>query len=149
MAVIDIARTEVETTTPDTPVAEVVRKLHRKAVSGLVVVEGEEPLDLVTDRDLTMALLDDDLDAEVTPVEEFVDGETPTVPASAGLYETMETVSERGVRRVIVVKDGNLAGLLSISDVVVLLGMELQQVANAIRSSSPAFERDDVAYYRE
>lgn len=148
MAVIDIARTEVETTTPETPVAEVVRKLHRKSVSGLVVVDGSEPLDLVTDRDLTMALLDDEFDAETTPVEEFVDGKTPTVPADAGIYETMETVSERGVRRVIVVEDGDLAGLLSISDVVVLLGMELQQVANAIRSSSPAFERDGV-YYRE
>jgi CBS domain-containing protein len=148
MAVIDIARTEVETTTPDTPVAEVVRKLHRKAVSGLVVVDDGEPLDLVTDRNLTMALLDDDLDAETTPVREFVDGETPTVPADAGIYETMDTISERGVRRVIVVEDGELAGLLSISDVVVLLGMELQQVANAIRSSSPAFERDGV-YSRE
>jgi CBS domain-containing protein len=148
MAVIDIARTEVETTTPDTSVADVVRKLHRQSVSGLVVVDDGEPLDLVTDRDLTMALLDDDLDAEATAVREFVDGTTPTVPAEAGIYETMETVSERGDRRVIVADDGELAGLLSISDVVVLLGMELQQVATAIRSSSPAFERDGV-YYRE
>jgi CBS domain-containing protein len=149
MGVIDIARSDVETTTPDTSVADVVRKLHRKSVSGLVVVDDGEPLDLVTDRNLTMALLDDNLDAEATPVREFVDGETPTVPADAGIYETMETVSERGVRRVIVVEDGELAGILSISDVVVLLGMELQQVANAIRSSSPAYERDGVGYYRE
>lgn len=149
MAVIDIARTEVETTTPDTPVADVVRKLHSQSVSGLVVVEDGEPLDLVTDRNLTLALLDNECDAETTPVSEFIDGETPTVPADAGIYETVETVSDRGVRRVIVVEDGELAGLLSISDVVVLLGMELQQVANAIRSSSPAFERDDVGYYRE
>jgi CBS domain-containing protein len=148
MAVIDIARTEVETTTPETPVADVVRKLHTKSVSGLVVVEDGEPLDLVTDRDLTRALLDEAFDAETTPVREFVDGETPTVPAEAGIYETIETLSERGVRRVIVVEDDQLAGLLSISDVVVLLGMELQHVANAIRSSSPAYERDGMGYYR-
>lgn len=148
MAVIDIARTEVETTTPETPVADVVRKLHTKSVSGLVVVEDGEPLDLVTDRNLTRALLDEAFDAETTPVREFVDGETPTVPAEAGIYETIETLSERGVRRVIVVEDDQLAGLLSISDVVVLLGMELQHVANAIRSSSPAYERDGMGYYR-
>ena len=148
MAVIDIARTEVETTTSDTPVAEVVRKLHREAVSGLVVVDDGEPLDLVTDRSLTMGLLDDSLDPEATPVREFIDGETPTVPADAGIYETLETVSERGVRRVLVVEEGKLAGLLSISDVVLLLGTELQQVANAIRSSSPAFQRETV-YYRD
>ena len=148
MAVIDIARTEVETTTPDTPVAEVVRKLHRTAVSGLVVVDGKEPVGLVTGRNLTMALLDDDLNAETTPVEGFVDGEIPTVPADAGIYETLETLTERGARRVFVVDEGELAGLVSISDIVLLLGTELQQVANAIRSSSPAFRREGV-YCRE
>ena len=148
MAVIDIARTDVVTASPETSVADVVRRLHRESVSGLVVVEDDRPLDLVTDRDLTRALLDDTLDAETTPVEEFVDGETPTVTADAGIYETIETFSERGVRRAIVVEDGTLAGLLSVSDVVVLLGMELQHVANAIRSSSPAYEREGPAYYR-
>lgn len=148
MAVIDIARTDVVTATPETPVADVVRRLHRKSVSGLVVVDDDRPVDLVTDRDLTRALLEDELEPETTPVREFVDGGTPTVPADAGIYEAIETFSERGVRRTIVVEDGALAGLLSISDVVVLLGMELQHVANAIRSSSPAYEREGPAYYR-
>jgi len=148
MAVIDIARTDVVTASPETSVADVVRRLHRESVSGLVVVEGDRPLDLVTDRDLTMALLDGDLDAETTPVGEFADGDPATVPADAGIYEAIETLSERGVRRVVVVEGDALAGLLSVSDVVVLLGMELQHVANAVRSSSPAYEREGPAYYR-
>lgn len=148
MAVIDIARTEVVTAPPEMSVADVVRKIHRQSVSGLVIVEDGAPLDLVTDRDLTMALLDSEFDAEETPVRAFVESDTPTVPADAGIYEAVETFSERGVRRVIVVDDdGALAGILSISDVVVLLGMELQHVATAIRSSSPAYEHDGPAYY--
>lgn len=147
MAVIDIARTSVETTGPETSVADTVRQLHEEAVSGLVIVEGTEPLDLVTERDLTMALLDEDLDAETTPVRDFIDEELLTLDADTGIYDAIEALSNHGVRRAPVVENGELVGILSLSDVVVLLGMELQQVANAYRSSSPAYEREGPDYY--
>ncbi len=147
MAVIDIARTTVVTASPDTSVADVVRKLHDEEVAGLVIVDDGKPLDLVTSRDLLPAVLDDQFDAENTPVEEFIEGDIPTVDADEGMYDTVEVMSERGIRRLPVVEDGQLVGIISISDVVVLLGMELQHVATAIRSSSPAYERDGFDYY--
>jgi CBS domain-containing protein len=147
MAVIDIARTNVVTATPDTPVADVVRKIHKEEVAGLVIVDDGKPLDLVTARDLLRAVLDDEFDAENTPVEEFIDGDIPTVEADEGRYDTVDVMSERGIRRLPVAEDGELVGITSLSDVVVLLGMELQHVATAIRSSSPAYERDGFDYY--
>ena len=149
MAVIDIARENVETADPDTSVAELVRRMHNDEVAGLVIVEDGRPLDLVTDRDLTKALLDDQFDAEQTPVREFLDDDLLTIEASTGIYDTVEMLSQHGVRRAPVVdEDGNLAGIISISDIVVLLGMELQQVANAIRSSSPAYQQEGLDYYQ-
>jgi len=149
MAVIDIARTNVVTASPASPVADVVRMIHEEEVAGLVIVEDGEPLDLVTARDLLRAVLDDEFDAENTPVREFIDGDIPTVEADEGMYDTVEVMSERGIRRLPVVEDGELAGIISISDVVVLLGMELQHVATAIRSSSPAYEGEGFNYYNE
>ena len=147
MGIIDIARTNVVTADPDTPIADVVRRIHNKSVGGLVVVDDDEPLDMVTDRDLTMALLDDQLDPETTPVREFVSDDTPVLPADTGIYETIEHLSEHGVRRAILVDDGELAGIISISDIVVLLGMELQLISNAIRSASPAYEQEGPGYF--
>jgi CBS domain-containing protein len=147
MAVIDIARTTVVTATPETSVADVVRKIHEEEVAGLVIVDDGKPLDIVTARDLLRAVLDDKFDAENTPVENFIDGDVPTVEADEGMYDTVEVMSERGIRRLPVVEDGTLVGIISISDIVVLLGMELQHIATAIRSSSPAYERDSFNYY--
>jgi signal-transduction protein with cAMP-binding, CBS, and nucleotidyltransferase domain len=147
MAVIDIARTTVVTATPETSVADVVRKIHEEEVAGLVIVDDGKPLDIVTARDLLRAVLDDKFDAENTPVENFIDGDVPTVEADEGMYDTVEVMSERGIRRLSVVEDGTLVGIISISDIVVLLGMELQHIATAIRSSSPAYERDSFNYY--
>ena len=147
MAVIDIARTNVLTESPDASVASVVRQIHDNDVAGLVIVEDGTPLDLVTARDLLRGVLDDEFDAENTPVREFIDDGIPTVEADEGMYELVELLSEHGLRRIPVVEDGELAGIISVSDVVVLLGMELQHVANAIRSSSPAYERSGFDYY--
>jgi CBS domain-containing protein len=147
MAVIDIARTNVLTESPDASVASVVRQIHDNDVAGLVIVEDGTPLDLVTARDLLRGVLDDEFDAENTPVREFIDDGIPTVEAEEGMYELVELLSEHGLRRIPVVEDGELVGIISVSDVVVLLGMELQHVANAIRSSSPAYERSGFDYY--
>jgi len=150
MSVIDIARTNVVTESPDASVANVVRKIHDEEVAGLVIVDDGRPFDLVTARDLLPAVLDDGFDAENTPVREFIDGDVATVDADEGLYDVVEIMSEQGERRLPVVnEDGTLAGLISVSDVVVLLGMELQHVATAIRSSSPAYEQPGFDYYHE
>lgn len=149
MAVIDIARTNVVTVGPAESVAAVIRRMHGEAVGSVVVVEDDQPLGLVSDRDLAMAVLDDTFDAEETAVVEVVDEEAPTIQGDAGVYDLVELLSQKGIRRVPVVDDGELAGIISLSDVVVLLGMELQHVSTAIRSSSPAYERSGVEYYHE
>lgn len=147
MAVIDIAREVVVTAAPDDAVADVARAMHAETVGCVVVVEGDRPVGLVTDRNLAMAVLDETFDAETTPIAEFLPPESVTVDADAGVYELVELLSEKGIRRVPVVDDDELVGIVSLSDVVVLLGMELQHVANAIRSSAPAYERQTYSYY--
>jgi len=147
MPVIDIARTGVVTAGPETSVAEVGRTMRDEAVGGVVVVEDDSPVGYVTDRDLAMAVLGASVDADGTPVRAFLDAEPVTIDASAGVYELVELFSEEGVRQAPVVEDGALVGIVSLSDVVVLLGMELQHLATAIRSSSPAYERPGPDYY--
>jgi CBS domain-containing protein len=123
--------------------------MRAEAVGSIVIVEDDDPVGYVTDRDLAMAVLDDSFDADGTPVREFLDDDPVTIDANAGVYDLVELLSERGVRRVPVVEDGELAGIVSLSDVVVLLGMELQHLATAIRASSPAYERSGPDYYQQ
>lgn len=129
------------TESPDASVADVVRTMHRETVSSVVIVDEGIPLGLVSDRDLAMAVLDEEFDAERTPVREFLTEDLVTIEADEGVYDLVELLSRKGLRRVPVVEDGELAGIISLSDVVVLLGMELQHVATAIRSASPAYEQ--------
>lgn len=141
MAVIDIARGTVVTVEPEATLSDVVQTMQTKRVGSVIVASADEPLGLVTDRDLAFEVLAENGVTRETPVAELVSDELLTVPADAGVYDLVDLMSTNGVRRLPVVDDGDLVGIVSLSDVVVLLGMELQHVANTIRAVSPAYER--------
>ncbi len=141
MAVIDIARGTVVTVEPDATLSDVVQTMRTEQVGSVIVVSADEPLGLVSDRDLAFEVLAENGATRETPVAEIVSEDFLTVPADAGVYDLVDLMSTKGVRRLPVVDDGDLVGIVSLSDVVVLLGMELQHVANTIRAVSPAYER--------
>lgn len=142
MAVIDIARSSVVTVSPDAALSSVVQTMQAQSVGSVVVVEDDEPIGLVSDRDLALILLGgDDIDPDSTHVSEILDDDLVIVDADTGIYDLVELMSEQSVRRVPVVDGAELKGIVSLSDIVVLLGMELQHVANTIRGVSPAYEQ--------
>lgn len=141
MTVIDIARKGVVTVDPDATLSEVVQTMRTEQVGSVVVVADGDPVGLVSDRDLALEVLDGEGASESTPVREILEDELVTVSADEGVYDLVDRMSNRGVRRLPVLEDGDLVGIVSLSDVVVLLGMELQHVANTIRTVSPAYER--------
>lgn len=57
MTVERLARTDVVTVGPDALVREVAEAMFDRSVGSVVIVEGEKPVGLVTDRDLTVELL--------------------------------------------------------------------------------------------
>ena len=151
MAVLDVARREVVTHTPEETVADALASMREHAVASVVLVDGDDcPTGIVTDRTIAMAVeADADADGDLGQrrLDELPNDPVHPVDASTGVYDLLEHMAEQGARRVTVVEDGTLAGIISISDVVVLLGMELQHVANVVRTAGPAYVRGPTDVY--
>lgn len=147
MSVLDIAREQVVTHSPDDAVFDALQSMREKEVSTVVVVdESGHPVGLLTDRGVAMQV-GREVDLGSLSIEEIQLDDADPVEADTGIYDLLEHMAEQTSRRVPVVKDGELVGIISISDIVVLLGMELQLVANVIRTSSPAYERSATEIY--
>lgn len=146
MSVLDIARTTVVTHGPDDSVVDAIESMRAESVSSVVVVDDGRPTGIVTDRTIALEI-DGERDVGSLSLREVPSADVEPVDASIGVYDLLEHMATRGSRRVPVVEDGELAGIISISDVVVLLGMELQHVANVLRMDSPAYERSPVDPY--
>jgi CBS domain-containing protein len=139
VTVRDVAATEVVTIQPDAPVSEAVQKMRREEVGSVVVVEGNRPIGIVTDRKIALAF-GDISDASQLRAADLMSENLFTVPEGTNVFDLVRRLSDKGVRRIPVVGDqGDLQGIVSLDDVVVLLAEEFYNVSQIIRKQSPRF----------
>ncbi|MFB6092030.1 MAG: CBS domain-containing protein [Haloquadratum sp.] len=140
MTVADVMRHDVVTVSPETPVNEVATTMRDEDVGSVVVVEDDEPVGLVTDRDVAVRIAADGLDAAEMTAERMMTEDPVTVEADTGLFELSTRLCDEAVRRMPVVDaDGDLAGIVTLDDLAVLLVGELGNLAGVIDAESPAY----------
>jgi CBS domain-containing protein len=138
MPVSDVARRDVVTAHRDHSARELASLMREKNVGSVVVVNGDEPVGVVTDRDLALAVIDGGANPDTVTAVDVMSASPATVRASDGLFDAMETLRDHEVRRLPVVdEDGTLAGIVTLDDLVVLLAAELDDLADVIEAEFP------------
>lgn len=117
-ATVREAMTPAPTTIPhDADVTRAARAMISEDVGSLPVVDGETLVGIVTDRDLVVHVLAKDLDPAKTTVAD-VCSESPVVARPDEPLDTaLERMAEAQVRRLPVVDDDRLVGILAQADV--------------------------------
>ena len=115
-------------------VAKLMRKYH---VGSVIVVErhGERarPIGIVTDRDLVVEVLAEDLDASNVALEDIMSPALITAEEDDDVYDVIEAMRNHGVRRVpIVDHKGFLVGILAMDDLLWNLSQELGNIVALI-----------------
>ena len=137
MAVGEICSREVVYVKRDESVASAAR-LMREAHVGCLVVADElngkrVPAGVLTDRDITVAVVAPGLDAETILAGDIMSAELLCLDENAGIAEAVELMRLRGVRRFPVTdSDGNLVGLLAADDILSLLAEEISGLAGMV-----------------
>lgn len=130
----DYYATEVATGHPDEPVAKLADRMEEYAVGSLVIVDAERrPLGMVTDRDLAVRVVAAALDPDATQARDVMTAPAVVARADEPVEAVVERMREAGVRRLPVVRDDRLVGLVAIDDLVVHLGRELEDLGQAAR----------------
>ena len=139
MPIEDLARDDVVTATPDTLVPALASLMEEEAVGSVVIVDGETPVGIVTDRDLAIRVLaDGELPGEQT-AEDVMTDDLATVEAGVGFYEAAELMADHGVRRLPVCEGDTLVGIVTADDLTELLADEHQQFASVVQAQRPAY----------
>lgn len=117
----------------DNDIIEAARLMRKHHVGTLIITEGgagkSRPLGIITDRDLVVEVLPRDMNLHSIKLGEVMSGCPLTAREDDDLYDTLERMWLKGVRRVPVVDDkGNLTGVLSTDDVLEVLAKELSGV---------------------
>jgi signal-transduction protein with cAMP-binding, CBS, and nucleotidyltransferase domain len=120
---------------------EVAETLRARELGCLVVVEGDLPVGMVTDRDLLVRVVAEGRDPEKTRVEEIMSTPLVSVDPRDPLEKVVDAMARDGVRRIAVVRGGRLEGLVSLDDVARRLADELDDLAAGARKSFVSSQR--------
>lgn len=137
MTIQQIAATDVVTAERDTNIATIVDRMAEEDVGAIVIVEGNSPVGVVTDRSIALALGDAD-DLGNTTADQLMSEHLVTVRDGDGIFDVIRTLGEEGIRRAPVVdEEGTLEGIVSLDDMVVLLAEEFDNLSDVIEQQSP------------
>ncbi len=136
MSVGRIASRVVATATATETVRTVARRMNEEDVGTLVVLGGEsfqEPVGIVTDRDLVTRCLAAGLDPEETAIATVMSTPAQTVDEDTPIEQALNRMARLGTRRLVVTaKGGHVAGIVSLDDVMELLVDEAQAIGRLL-----------------
>lgn len=115
LSVGDLMTEDVETVGPAATVRAVAERLHGSDIGSLVVTDGERPVGIVTERDL-VGVLARAFDPDETLVERVMTGDLVTVPPEATAEQAARLLAEGGFRRLPVVENEELVGIVTTTD---------------------------------
>jgi CBS domain-containing protein len=125
----------------DASVRSVAELMRDRSVGSVVIVDGERPCAVITDRDVAIAVAANG----VNPSDE-VDSHAsrPLVCGEVGMNveEAAALMMQHGVRRLPIVDDGALAGIVTLDDLAVKTGdlkLAQQMTADVARAALPEF----------
>jgi CBS domain-containing protein len=142
MKVRDIMTTDLAVADPDTTIEEIASIMKEENVGSIPVCEEDDELvGIITDRDIVVRCIAEGKDPAEVTAEEFVSGELHTIGPESNTEDVSRIMAEKQVRRVPVVEDGKLIGMVSLGDVAVkakdddLSGATLEDVSEGVKPS--------------
>ncbi|HEY3208907.1 MAG TPA: CBS domain-containing protein [Actinomycetota bacterium] len=119
----------------DASISEVAKVMKSEDVGVVPVLAGEEPVGLITDRDLVIRVLADGKDPGDLRAGDIATRAPLSVTPDMRLSEARELMEEHQVRRLPVVKGRRLVGILSLGDVA-WADASTRKVGEALRAVS-------------
>ena len=104
--------------TPEATVLTAVDKMCRARVGALLVESGNEPIGILTERDIMTRLVLEQRDAATTHVAEIMSRDVLCIDPDREPEEAMALMTERRVRHLPVVVENVVVGIISMGDLV-------------------------------
>jgi len=112
--------------------ASIARRMQEHNVGAVVIVENGRPVGIITDRDVALALGAQDLSPQ-TPVERVMSSNVRTISEESGVFTAAKYMRDLEVRRLPIVDERDrLVGIVTLDDLLHILGRELFNLAEGI-----------------
>ena len=119
---------------PDARLAEACGELDGRGVGALIVCDEDRVVGVVSERDVVRAMARGGAAALDRPVSDVMTAEVVFAAPSESVAILMSRMTDRRIRHLPVLRDGRLAGVISIGDVVKCQIAEATHEAESLRT---------------
>jgi CBS domain-containing protein len=116
-SVKDAMTTSPATATPAQSLAEAARLMKQQDVGSVPVVDGSRLVGVLTDRDIVVRAVAEGGDPQTVQVGDVASHNVVTVHPDDDLDDALRLMAQHQIRRLAVVEDGHLVGVVAQADV--------------------------------
>jgi CBS domain-containing protein len=129
---------EVHAIAPDAPVIDAIRLMAEKRIGAVLVLQGGKLAGILSERDYARKIVLEGRSSKDTPVRDIMTANLVTVKPGDSAQSCMQIMTERRIRHLPVLDNGELVGVVSIGDLVKAViedqQLELDQLQRYIAS---------------
>ena len=116
--ILAIKGSNVYTIDPATPIVDAVKEMADKKVGALVVLDSAKVKGIITEQDFTRRVILKELDTKETLVTDVMTKRIACIQPEQSTSEGLAIMTDKCVRHLPVIENGELIGLISIGDLV-------------------------------
>ena len=116
--ILDGKGSDVWSITPDASVLEAIKLMAEKEVGALLVMKGEKPVGIVSERDYARKVILKGRSSQETSIQDIMTTHVVYVSPDQSIEECMALMTEKHIRHLPVMDGERLRGMLSIGDLV-------------------------------
>ena len=114
----DVMSKDVKVVQPNSRVREVVANMNRFNIGSIVVVQGEKPVGVISERDILRRVVEPCLSPEVLTARQVMTSPVVTINETASIEEAAKLMARKKVRKIPVMNEQKLVGIVTFTDLV-------------------------------
>jgi CBS domain-containing protein len=114
----DIMSKDVRVVRSDTTVKEVVATMNKFNIGSIIIVQGDRPVGIITERDILRRLVEPCLAPETLTARHLMTSPVITISETASIEETAKLMARKKIKKLPVMNNGKIVGIVSYTDIV-------------------------------
>ena len=143
MFVRDIMSVNVVTMPPDATVFDVATLMSKMDIGSIIITDKERPLGIITEADIVKRVIAKERDVKTTAAREVMSSPIVHVEPGTALTEAMRVMARSNIRRVAVLKNDSLAGIITSRDLIRWSPELIDILVESLRLRGEGAKQDD------
>ncbi|NWG10844.1 CBS domain-containing protein [Candidatus Bathyarchaeota archaeon] len=114
----DVMTKDVRVVRPDTTIKEVVATMNKFNIGSIIVVQGDRPVGIITERDILRRQVEPCLAPEILTARQVMTSPLITISETASIEEAAKLMAKKKAKRLPVMNNDKLVGIITFTDIV-------------------------------